>query len=866
MSILALLDEACIAPSGSDTSFARQIYVSLKSHPRLHLTAIGIGKMEFGVQHYAGVVVYDSKDFVVKNKNRIFPLSSVLAPSSNSLLSKILDSSVEMSRIKNRSSKSKMLFDTISNTFKDNLQQLIETIESTEAHYIKCLKPNSDNIKNRFDIKLVENQLRCGGIMQTIRVIRAGFPVRFTHDQFCANYNAIIRYLGIHESIQRQSPGYIDADSRTIIGHVMTYLHNEIQKQNLMPGLSNRSTIAFTNMLKEIGVQIGKSMVFLRHESHLVLEVIHNSIAGKNALRIQTAYRRHVHSAVYSELRSATICIQKNYRRFICHRFWKRIQPSLRIIVKFLNKKLLKWRYIRIERQSRAILIIQRVVRAFTKRHHYRRLRKSACCLQRWRRGKHFCDVVARTYLMIDLFSDIVVTLQRRWRDRCAYRGSIRRRKSKFYSSNSVDNDLNDANAFFKPTCPAYLSIKQTTSDTPLVDARYLVKCNTNVLWPIFTYYALNKAIVPSINLNPSKRDVVPLVPAAQIVSLCKDWGIIPTLLSVYRTMEILESIGGTRSKKLLYSFSNFKLFIFTLAANIVGMPSPVFGTALNVATRDVLTIMDRSTGRSKFVKNRNAIVISAFTGVTGSVSLPQQHQGPQIQVNDGGNPCKKKLHTVMTSEIQKIMRKNEGTLKMLLHSYSAATTTPSKTKGTDVIVSFENLSRLMHDFGVCPDFCSKPQLHSYYEEIVVAGEEGLSLHEFMEVLDFIAQDMPNSQLHADPSRENRVKRIFQAMNSSDGRSKLARANRNALVIPPLLVPDEFVNGAGYPNSPLLSSRPKRISAPNAACKTSSPLLHNFHRKSLSSISPPIPPERRKDPSLLGYTIPPNRKDSLKNS
>jgi len=596
-------------------------------------------------------------------------------------------------------------------------------------------------------------------------------------------------------------------------------------------------------------------------------ETIHNSIAGKSALRIQTAYRRHVHSAVYSELRSATICIQKNYRCFICHRYWKRIQPSLRIIVKYLNRKLLKWRYIRIERQSRAILVIQRVVRALTKRHHYQRLRKSACCLQRWRRGKRFCDIVARTYLMIDLFSDIVVTLQRRWRNRCSLRGAVRRRKSRFYSSNSMDNDLNGDNAaFFKPTCPAYLSVKQSASDAPPVDARYLIKCNTNVLWPIFTYYAPNKAIVPSINLNHSKRDLVPLVPAAQIVSLCKDWDIIPTLLSVYRTMEILESIGGTKSKKLMYSFSNFKLFIFTLAANIVGMSSPVFGSALNVATRDVLTIMDRSTGRSKFIKSRNVIVIPAFSGVAGSASLPQLHQSPQIQVNDGGNAYRKKLHTVMTSEIQKIMRKNEGTLKMLLHSYSSVTTIPSKTKGTNVIVSFENLSRLMHDFGVCPDYCSKPQLHSYYDEIVVAGEEGLSLHEFMEVLDFIAQDMPNSQLHADPSRENRIKRIFQAMNSSDGRSKLARANRNALVIPPLLLPDESVNIAAHPNSPHLSSRPKRISAPNATGKTASPLTHNLHRKSLSSISPPLPPERRKDPSLLGYTIPPNRKDSSKNS
>ena len=46
--------------------------MTLKDHPRLRLTAIGIGKMDFDDQHFAGVEAYDSKDFVVKKRIEYF--------------------------------------------------------------------------------------------------------------------------------------------------------------------------------------------------------------------------------------------------------------------------------------------------------------------------------------------------------------------------------------------------------------------------------------------------------------------------------------------------------------------------------------------------------------------------------------------------------------------------------------------------------------------------------------------------------------------------------------------------------------------------------------------------------------------------
>jgi myosin V len=80
-SILGFLDEACIVPSGSDNSFMRQVYTNLETHSCLSLTSLNKAKNEFGIKHYAGVVVYSAKDFVMKNKTLFFPLDQLLKTS-----------------------------------------------------------------------------------------------------------------------------------------------------------------------------------------------------------------------------------------------------------------------------------------------------------------------------------------------------------------------------------------------------------------------------------------------------------------------------------------------------------------------------------------------------------------------------------------------------------------------------------------------------------------------------------------------------------------------------------------------------------------------------------------------------------------
>jgi len=56
----------------------------------------------------------------------------------------------------------------------------METLSSTEPHYIRCIKPNSLNRPQKFENGSVLQQLRSGGVLEAIRISLAGYPTRRT--------------------------------------------------------------------------------------------------------------------------------------------------------------------------------------------------------------------------------------------------------------------------------------------------------------------------------------------------------------------------------------------------------------------------------------------------------------------------------------------------------------------------------------------------------------------------------------------------------------------------------------------------------------------------------------------------------------
>ena len=72
--------------------------------------------------------------------------------------------------------------------FYEQLKHLRARIDHTSPHYIRCLKPNDELHPDEFDPKKIVEQLRYSGVLEAVRVSRAGYPMRYPHGQFISRY------------------------------------------------------------------------------------------------------------------------------------------------------------------------------------------------------------------------------------------------------------------------------------------------------------------------------------------------------------------------------------------------------------------------------------------------------------------------------------------------------------------------------------------------------------------------------------------------------------------------------------------------------------------------------------------------------
>ena len=77
---------------------------------------------------------------------------------------------------------------SLSAKFSEQLKDLRKRIDLTDPHYIRCLKPNDELLPNDFDPKNIVEQLRYSGVLEAVRVSRAGYPTRYPHALFLSRY------------------------------------------------------------------------------------------------------------------------------------------------------------------------------------------------------------------------------------------------------------------------------------------------------------------------------------------------------------------------------------------------------------------------------------------------------------------------------------------------------------------------------------------------------------------------------------------------------------------------------------------------------------------------------------------------------
>ncbi|KAK4425365.1 Myosin-8 [Sesamum alatum] len=359
--IIALLDEACMFPRSTHETFAEKLYQTFKDHKRF--TKPKLSRTGFTICHYAGDVTYQTELFLDKNKDYVVAEHQALLSASNcSFVSGLFPPLPEES---SKSSK----FSSIGSRFKQQLQSLLETLSATEPHYIRCVKPNNLLKPFIFENSNVLQQLRCGGVMEAIRISCAGYPTRKTFDEFLTRFKVLVP----------NSNGSCDE---------ITACKRLLEKANLK------------------GFQLGKTKVFLRAGQMAELDSVRNQVLGVSATKIQRKFLTYLARKSFLTLRNSAIQIQTVSRGQVARRIFEHkrriaaastIQKDARMSASRKAYTLLRTSAIFIQagmrgmaardellrrRRNNAAIAIQRHCRGFLASRSYTRLKGAAKAMQ----------------------------------------------------------------------------------------------------------------------------------------------------------------------------------------------------------------------------------------------------------------------------------------------------------------------------------------------------------------------------------------------------------------------------------------------------------------------------------------------------
>ena len=226
--ILSCLDEECIMPKATDTTFTEKLYriwgtnkdgsamdasgAALAAEKGLAHGSTKFARTRFAqgftVKHYAGDVEYRTDGWLDKNKDPLNDnLTRVMSESTDRFIASLFAQYAEVDEETSLASAPKRrvkrgAFRTVGQRHKEQLNSLMGQLSSTQPHFDRCIVPNPEKKPGKMDVPLVLEQLRCNGVLEGIRIARLGYPNRLLFSEFRNRYEVLTPGI--------IPPGYMD--------------------------------------------------------------------------------------------------------------------------------------------------------------------------------------------------------------------------------------------------------------------------------------------------------------------------------------------------------------------------------------------------------------------------------------------------------------------------------------------------------------------------------------------------------------------------------------------------------------------------------------------------------------------------------
>ena len=398
MGILSLLDEESRLPMGTDDQLVTKLHHNFANDKSNYYKKPRFGKSSFTVCHYAIDVTYESDGFIEKNRDTVpDEHMEVLRSTSNRFLSEVLEAasvvrekdsaSIANTRAASaaptkRAGVAANRKPTLGGIFKSSLIELMNTINSTDVHYIRCIKPNESKDSWKFEGPMVLSQLRACGVLETVRISCAGYPTRWTYEDFALRYYMLIPSPSWTSEVREMA----NAILRKALGQGTNRGLDKYQL-GLTKIFFRAGMLAFlenlrTNRLNECAVMIQKNMkaIFYRRKY----------LEAKNSILLLQAWTRGYQSRLRAEeirrTRAATN-IQKIWRGYKAKKDFNHVRNNI-ILLEAVTKGFLCRRNLMETRVGNAVLTIQRSWRTRRQLRDWRQYRKKVVIVQNLWRGK----------------------------------------------------------------------------------------------------------------------------------------------------------------------------------------------------------------------------------------------------------------------------------------------------------------------------------------------------------------------------------------------------------------------------------------------------------------------------------------------
>lgn len=207
--LFTLLCETCKFPKGDDRLFVEKINKAFQTNNFYSIPkgAKFFGKSYFIVEHYAGHVQYNGHGFVEKNRDEVTYDHLVLGESSSVAL---ISECFPAGDAKAKKTKKTLL---AGEQFMAQVGALCDNLNSCEQYFCRCLKPNETRTPFGWDTDRVQHQIAYLGLLENIRIRRAGFAYKRSYDEFYHRYRILSpRAFPAYQGTVQDACGYICDD------------------------------------------------------------------------------------------------------------------------------------------------------------------------------------------------------------------------------------------------------------------------------------------------------------------------------------------------------------------------------------------------------------------------------------------------------------------------------------------------------------------------------------------------------------------------------------------------------------------------------------------------------------------------------